>query len=132
YSTLLGSTNDGYEEYSEGIAIDATGSAYVTGYTAGTNFPMVRATDSTYNAVVAKISATGQALDFSTYLGGSGEDRGNGVALNPQTGRIYVAGQTRSSGFPTTAGAFDTSHNGGFDSFVTKFSPVGSTLSRAE
>ena len=98
---------------------------------------MVRATDSTYNggtydAVVAKISATGQSLDFSTYLGGSGEDRGTGVALNSGTGRIYVAGQTRSSGFPTTAGAFDTSHNGGFDSFVTKFAPIGSTLTRAE
>ena len=73
------------------------------------------------------------SLDFSTYLGGSSDDRGYGIAVNGATGRIYAAGQTDSSGsFPTTAGAFDTSYNGGFDAFVTKLSPAGSTLTRRE
>jgi uncharacterized repeat protein (TIGR01451 family) len=137
YSTLLGGTNDGFDEYSEAIAIDASGRAYITGYTKATDFPAVRASDTTYNggafdAFVATLGASGASLDFSTYLGGSREDRANAIAVNEATGRIYVAGQTDSSAFPTTAGAFDTTHNSGFDAFVTKFSPVGSSLTRRE
>jgi uncharacterized repeat protein (TIGR01451 family) len=137
YSTLVGGTNDGFNEYSEAIAIDASGRAYITGYTKATDFPTVRASDTTYNggafdAFVATLGASGASLDFSTYLGGSREDNANAIAVNEATGRMYVAGETDSSGFPTTTGAFDTTSNGGFDAFVTKFSPVGSSLTRRE
>ena len=97
----------------------------------------MQATDATYNggsfdAFVTKLATSGGSLDFSTYLGGSSDDRGYGIAVNGATGRVYVAGQTDSSGFPTTAGGFDTSYNGGFDAFVTKLAPVGSTLTRRQ
>src|SRR5207253_904800 len=83
-----------------------------TGYTATTNFPTAQATDTTYNggsfdAFAAKLGTAGGTLDFSSYLGGSGDDRGYGIAVNEATGRVYVAGQTGSSGFPTTAGVID-------------------------
>jgi beta-propeller repeat-containing protein len=134
YSTFLGGSGD---DLGEGITVDGSGRAYVTGYTETTNFPTVQATDSTYNGgsfdvFATKLFSTGGSLDFSTYLGGSSDDRGYGIAVNGATGRIYVAGQTDSSGFPTTAGGFDTSYNGGFDAFVTKLPPVGSTLTRSE
>lgn len=134
YSTFLGGSGD---DLGEGIAVDAAGRAYVTGYTETTNFPTVQATDNTYNGgsfdvFVTKLGTAGGSLDFSTYLGGSSDDRGYGIAADGATGRIYVAGQTDSSGFPTPAGGFDTSFNGGFDAFVTKLPPVGSTLTRRE
>jgi hypothetical protein len=134
YSTLLGGSGD---DFGEGITVDASGRAYVTGRTEATNFPTEQAVDSTYNggnfdAFVTKFDSAGGSLDFSTYLGGSNEDRGYGIAVNDATGRIYVAGQTDSSGFPTTAGAVDTGYNGGLDAFVTKLAPVGSSLTREE
>jgi hypothetical protein len=134
YSTLLGGSGD---DLGEGIAVDGAGRAYVTGYTEATNFPTVQATDTSYNGgsfdvFVTKLRTAGGALDFSTYLGGSSDDRGYGIAAHAATGRIYVAGQTSSSGFPTTAGAFDTTYNGGNDAFVTKLRPPGSTVTRRE
>jgi hypothetical protein len=134
YSTFLGGSGD---DLGEGVAVDGAGRAYVTGYTEATNFPTVQATDTTYNggsfdAFVAKLGTAGASLDFSTYLGGSSEDRGYAIAADGATGRVYAAGQTNSSGFPATAGGFDTGYNGGLDAFVTKLSPVGSTLTRRE
>ncbi len=134
YSTFLGGSGD---DLGEGIAVDGSGRAYVTGYTEASNFPTAHATDSTYNggssdAFVTKLRGTGGALDFSTYLGGSTDDRGFAIAADEATGSVFVAGQTNSSGFPTTAGALDTSYNGGFDAFVTKLRPPGSTLTRRE
>ncbi len=134
YSTFLGGSGD---DLGEGIAVDGSGRAYVTGYTEATNFPTAFATDATYNggafdAFVAKLRTAGDSLDFSTYLGGSSDDRGYAVAADGATGKVYVAGQTNSSGFPTTSGAADASFNGSFDAFVTKLVPPGSTLTRRE
>ena len=64
-----------------------------------------------HDAFVTKLDAAGAALVYSTYLGGSG-DEGQGIAVDA-SGSAYVTGYTRSSDFPTTAGAFDTSANGG-------------------
>ena len=69
-------------------------------------------------------------LSYSTFLGGSGDnsdDEGNGIAVDA-SGKAYVTGGTRSSNFPTTTGAFDTSHNGLADVFVTKLNPAGTAL----
>jgi len=121
YSTFLGGAGN---DYGKGVAVDAAGSAYVTGYTVSTDFPTTAgAYDSSHNgsqdAFVSKLSATGSSLLYSTFLGGAGADYGLGVAVDA-AGSAYVTGYTYSTGFPTTAGAYDSSHDGGQDAFVTK------------
>jgi len=129
YSTFLGgSTEDG----GQGIAIDAFGNAYVTGHTDSTNFPTASAFQtsgggSNYDAFVAKLNPAGSALVYSTYLGGSNEDSGQGIAVDT-VGNAYVTGHTDSTNFPT-ASAFQTSGGGlNDDAFVAKFNPAGSAL----
>ena len=122
YSTYLGGSGiDG----GHGIAVDGAGSAYVTGYTQLGGLPddrgrlrhdLQRRHD---DAFVTKLNASGAALGYSTYLGGSDYDLGQGIAVDG-AGSAYVTGYTRSADFPTTAGAFDTTYNGGGDAFVTK------------
>jgi hypothetical protein len=129
YSTYLGGTglDNGF-----GIAVDYTGSAHVTGYTESTDFPTTPvAFDTTFNgglqdAFLTKLDASGSALLDSTYLGGSDDDAGQGIAVDVVRG-AYVTGFTRSTDFPTTPGAFDTTYSGGqLDAFVTKLSPIQS------
>ena len=119
YSTYLGGI---YEDHGNSIAVDGAGNAYVTGYTGSENFPTTAgAFDTTYNggfsdAFVTKLDASGAALVYSTYLGGSGDDGsgddyGYGIAVDG-AGSAYLTGTTTSADFPTTAGAFDTTYNG--------------------
>jgi hypothetical protein len=132
YSTYLGGSGN---DESFGIAVDASGNAYVTGGTNSIDFPTTAgALDTTYNdgyptgdAFVAKLNASGSALVYSTYLGGSGDDEGNGIAVDAG-GNAYVTGWTESSDFPTTVGALDTTYNGGDDAFVAKLNANGSGL----
>src|SRR2546425_900691 len=79
------------------------------------------------HAFVTKLNAAGSALLYSTYLGGSGNDQGRGVAID-SSGHAYVTGFTLSANFPTTPGAFQTTSGGGFHAFVTKLNPAGSGL----
>jgi hypothetical protein len=105
------------------IAIDSVGSAYVGGVTGASNFPVTPGTFQTTSGGsddgwVAKPNPTGSGLIYSTYLGGSGEDNVNGIA-GDSAGFAYVRGFTRSTNFPTTPGAFQTSYGGGpSDDFV--------------
>jgi hypothetical protein len=129
YSTYLGGS--GYwGDDGQGIAVDASGSAYVTGTTASGDFPTTAdAVDTSWNysqdVFVTKLDVTGGTLAYSTFLGGTDDDTGWGVAVDA-TGNAYVTGGTASSGnFPTTSGAYDTSHNGSLDVFVTKISDGG-------
>src|SRR5258708_20355446 len=112
-----------------GIALDADRSAYVTGQTDSPNFPTtIGAFQTTFaggDAFVMKVDPTGSALVYSTYLGGSGADWGNGIAVD-SGGNAYVTGITFSTDFPTTAGAFQSAVSGG--AFVTKLDPAGSPL----
>lgn len=129
FSTYLGGK---YIDEGDAIALDASGSAYVAGYTQGGNFPTTAgAFDTTYNldtdGFVTKFNPQGSALLYSTYLGGGGSDVVADIALDPN-GAAYVTGSTRSAAFPTTPGAFDTSFNLCMDAFVTKLHPSGSTL----
>jgi Beta-propeller repeat/RTX calcium-binding nonapeptide repeat (4 copies) len=130
YSTFLGGVD---EDQGLDIAVDPyTRHAYVTGTTDSTDFPTTPGPfDSTFNgsldAFVTKLGPTGATLSYSTYLGGSGQDEGRGIALDG-AGGAYVTGSTASTDFPTTAGAFDQTHNGEFDVFVTKLAPTGATL----
>ncbi len=76
---------------------------------------------------MTKLNPSGSALVYSTFLGGVSLDEGNDIALDT-SGSAYVTGQTFSSDFPTTVGAFDTTFNGEIDVFVTKLNPSGSAL----
>jgi murein DD-endopeptidase MepM/ murein hydrolase activator NlpD len=121
YATFLGgNAKDG----GMSIAVDGLDNAYVTGWTQSSNFPTtVVAFDTSYNggddAFVAKLNPTGTGLAYATFLGGSSGDYGYAIAVD-EISNAYVAGTTNSSNFPTTAGAFDTSYNGGGDTFVAK------------
>ncbi|MGQ0570273.1 MAG: DUF7948 domain-containing protein [Armatimonadota bacterium] len=129
YSTFLWG---GARDIGFGIAVDASGSAYVTGQTVSTNFPVTPgAFDTTVtgngDAFVTRVNPTGSTLLYSTYLGGSDVDRGFRIAADA-AGNAHVTGQTASTDFPTTPGAFDTMANGSSDAFVTKLNPPGSAL----
>src|SRR5262249_28652711 len=104
--------------------------AYVTGFTTSTDFPTISPIQSrllgTRDAFVLKLNALGNALTFSTYLGGAGAENGNAIALDAQ-GNAYVAGDTTSSDFPTRT-PFQTSNNGRQDAFVAKISSSGVLL----
>ena len=100
--------------------MDTRGRAFVTGETLGQtlsfDFPTTPgAFDTTFNganeAFVTKLNASGSALAYSTFLGGTGADRGRGIAV--REGRAFVTGQTLSADYPTTPGVFDTTFNGG-------------------
>ncbi len=148
YSTYLGgSYTSNYDaERGNAIAVDAGGFAYVTGITCSGDFPTTAgAYDRTYNgpttsrqygdAFVTRLTPTG-ALAYSSYLGGSGryfnganrfDDEGWGIAVH--NGRIYIAGSTSSTDFPTTAGAYDRTYAGSQgslqDAFLTVLNPAG-------
>jgi hypothetical protein len=117
------------------IAVDGTGNAYVTG-SAGPDFPTTAgAFDTSYNgggsdAFVVKLNAAGTGLVYATFLGGSNDDRGYAIAVDG-AGSAYVAGPTDSLDFPTTVGAFDTSHDGGSDAYVVKLNADGAGLAYA-
>jgi hypothetical protein len=124
YSTYLGGS--GGTQVAYGIAVDSNGSAYVTGYNYGGNFPTANPVQAQnadfYDAFVSVLDPTGSFLVFSTYLGGTQDDFGRGIALDP-SGNIYVVGATFSTDFPTTSGSFEPSYMGGpYDAFVTKYS----------
>ena len=132
YSTYLGGSGREASFSYNRIAVDGAGHAFVTGYTESGNFPTTPgAFDRTYNgqgdAFVAELSATGAALVYSTYLGGGGGDTTQGIVLD-SGGNASVAGFTTSTDLPTTAGAYDTTYNGGFDAFITKMDATGAAL----
>ncbi len=129
YSTYLGGS--GYD-YGYGIAVDAAGSAYVTGMTRSTNFPTQSPYQATYqggvhDAFVTKLTPAGNALVYSTYLGGSGNDEGYGIAVDG-AGSAYVTGYTGSTNFPTQSPYQATYQGGNRDAFVTKLTPAGNAL----
>ncbi len=129
YSTYLGGTG---QDAGYGIAVDSQGLAYVTGYTQSTNFPTTTgAVQTSYagssDAFVTALNTTGTAQVYSTYLGGSSDDYGFGIAVDAAS-NAYVTGYTSSPNFPTTTGALQTSIKGGYDAFVSKISPAGNTL----
>jgi len=135
YSTYLGGTGG---DIGYGIAVDQAGQAYVTGVTStpGSGFPGTSGSplQSTFafdrDAFVAKLNAAGTAIVYATYLGGSGHDQGNGIAVD-QAGQAYVIGETSTpgSGFPGTAGSLiQSTHGGNTDVFVAKLNTAGTAL----
>lgn len=145
YSKLLGGTGP---DMGIGIAVDAAKNAYVTGVTISADFPTtLGAFDTTCgtdgdcdnfskdDVFVTKLNPAG-AVEYSTYLGGSGSEEGFDIAVGA-AGNAYLTGETNSSDFPTTPGAFDTDCNddgdgicagGAFDAFLTKVNTTGTAL----
>lgn len=131
YSTYLGGAT--HEDYGRDVAVDAAGNVYVAGFTGATDFPTSSGVfDTTQNGnwdiFVTKLNATGTAMIYSTYIGGSAAEFSYAIAVDA-SGNAFVGGTTESGDYPTTAGAFDTSYNGNGDGFVTKLDANGAALS---
>lgn len=129
YFTVLGGTAGRYEEAAS-IALDASGNAYVTGWTESADFPITAgAFDTTHegnsDAFVTKLSANGSIL-YSTFLGGTSSESGLGIGVDAD-GNAWVSG-VASTDFPTTPGAFQTSPGGLSDAFATRLNASGSAL----
>lgn len=112
--------------------MDFSGNAYVTGTTDSTNFPTVNSHQPAYgggyyDVFVTKFNSSGSALVYSTYLGGSGDDGGTGIGVD-SSGNAYVAGQTRSTNFPTVIPIQRYYGGGELDAFVAKFNSSGNAL----
>lgn len=128
YSTFLGGSD---VERGNGIAVDRAGNVYAAGTTSSGNFPVVSAYQSTKgggstDAFATKINPafTGSSsLLYSTYLGGTGDELGNGIATD-SAGMAYIVGSTQSVNFPVSPGAFQPALDAGQDAFVTKLNPL--------
>lgn len=142
YSTYLGGSGSGFVpfvgnfgDYGSAIAVDANGSAYVTGFTFSADFPVKNAFEKLYlgyffdtsNAFVSKFDSRGE-LVYSTYLGGTSNDQGVGIAVDAY-GNAYVTGEANSVDFPIK-NAFQSSNRSvsAANAFVTKLDPEGNAL----
>jgi hypothetical protein len=129
YSTYIGGSNS---DYGNAIAIDASGNAYITGYTSSSDYDITPGAFQTIiegdrEVFVSKLNSTGTGLIYSTYIGGSSEDFGYDIAIDGSD-NAYVTGTTFSSDYDTTPGAFQTTNGGNWDVFVTKLNSTGNTL----
>src|SRR5438874_2089015 len=129
YSTYLGGSG---ADWANSIAVDSSGNAYVSGATHSADFPTANARQPALgggyeDVFVMKINPAGNAVVYSTYLGGSCNDHGNAIAVDT-SGNAYVTGLTQSLDFPTTTGAFQTTCGCNSDAFVTEFSADGTRL----
>lgn len=127
-STYLGGAK---RDVGHGLALDGAGNIYITGDTQSSNFPTKNALDPTLSGsgrdmIIAKMSASGKSLVYSTYLGGSDWDSGDSIVVDA-TGAAYIAGWTMSSNFPVQK-AFDPTFNGNYDGVFLKLNPAGDAL----
>jgi hypothetical protein len=134
YSTYLGGNASEYSIDGGAIAVDGSGNAYVAGTTASTNFPGASASTiqpanggGFNDGFVVKLNTDGNAIVYSSYLGGSGYDAVNGIALDAQA-NAYVTGYTDSPNFPTVSPIQATRNGFGDDAFVAKVNAAGSAL----
>jgi len=131
YSTYLGGSGN---DWGYGIAVDSTGSVYLAGVTSSTDFPTVNPFQASNNSLatatgfVAKLNSSGSALDYSTYLGGSGFGWSSGIAVD-SSGNAYLIGYTQSTDFPTVNPLQASNKSpGSGNGFVAKLNPSGSAL----
>ena len=129
YSTYIGGSDD---DFGLGIAIDASNNVYIVGYSYSGNYDLQNPFQSTLSGmtdvVVTKLNSSGNALSYSTYIGGSDEDGGNAISVNSNNQAI-ICGGTWSMDYDITPGSHQTTNNGDYEGFVTMFSSAGNTLS---
>jgi len=127
YSTFIGGTS---HESGTSIAVDLDGNAYVSGATLSSDFPAVNAYDGSlsgsYDCFVVKLSAAGNSLLYSTFIGGTDGDSAGEIRVD-SAGNVYMCGTTMSPDFPTV-NAYDSSLNGYADCFVLKLNATGNAL----
>ncbi len=130
YSTYVGGDT---EDEAIAIAVDPAGCAYITGFTDSTNFPAVSALQTNLagatDAFVCKLGPAGTNFVYSTYLGGTNDDQGDGIAVDAQ-GRAWITGVTVSNSFPVV-NAIQARSGGGQDAFVAVVAPDGASLVRS-
>jgi len=130
YCTFLGGDD---ADIGRDIVVDADHNVYVTGGTWSTDFPTTtvafeKSNQGDRDVFVAKLDATGTALEYATYLGGTGQEEARAVAIDT-AGNAYVTGWTRSTDLYTETAVYDPTFNGGvFDVFLMKLNPSGSEL----
>ena len=128
YSSYLGGTQD---DFAQGIAVGPSGNAYLAGTTFSANFPKLAALSATLrgtsDAFVTSFAAAGSSLVYSTYLGGSADEAGHGVAVDT-SGNAFVVGSTSSSNFPLASPLQATFGGGALDAFVSKLNAAGSAF----
>ncbi|HEX8688586.1 MAG TPA: SBBP repeat-containing protein, partial [Pyrinomonadaceae bacterium] len=128
YSTYLGGSD---ADQANGVGLDSAGNVYIAGFTGSTNFPTANALQATnggfQDAFVTKINPAGNALVYSTYLGGSDSEQSRGLAVDA-AGNAYVTGQTGSTDFPTLNPDQATKGAVNEDAFLTKINPAGNAL----
>jgi len=134
YSTYLGGS---LGSKATAIAVDAQGSAYITGSTQSPDFPVAKAFQKScaldaasakcsVDAFLTKFAPTGKALVYSTYFGGTGRDEASGIAVDT-AGDVHLIGRTESDDFPT-AKPVQAHLKGSSDAFASRFNPAGSAL----
>lgn len=129
YSTFIGGVG---VDLGNSITIDVDGNAYTTGYTQSADYDVTSGVIQTSNAgasdiFVTKLNAAGTALLYSTYIGGSSEDRANSIAVDAG-GNAYITGYTSSTDYDVTSGAFQANNEGDNDVFLTKLNASGTIL----
>ena len=128
YSTYLGGSST---DLGMSVAVDKSNNLYVTGSTQSSNFPNLNALNvalrGIQNVFVTKLNANGNALIYSTYLGGTGTDQGNGIVADA-TGNAYLVGTTNSKNIPLAGTPLQSQLNGVQNAFVMKLNPSGSAL----
>ena len=129
YSTYLGGSA---ADHATAIAVDSAGNAYICGYTDSANFPVTNSAfqstlNGKFNAFVASLVNGGSSLNYSTYLGGNGDDQANALAVS-SNGDVDITGFTNSTNFPTTSGVYQQVKSSGEDVFVTQFNNTGASL----
>ncbi|MDJ1175233.1 SBBP repeat-containing protein [Roseofilum capinflatum] len=134
YSTYIGGVD---KDRANDIAVDRAGNAYIVGETESPDFPVQEGRTTTpfqpfaggsQDAFVLKLNPTGTQIDYASYLGGTGYDRGSGIEID-SNGSAYITGQTTSTGLGT-AGVFqqNTDPTNGSDAFVAKVNATGNQL----
>ncbi len=131
YSTFLGGSNFDGAYYSDAIAVDSHGNAYVTGFADSADFPTTPGAYQTSlkgpeNAFVTKLNSDGTGLVYSTYLGGSTDDVADGIAVDHDN-EAYVTGYTYSKDFPTK-NPYQSTNHGTANAFITELNSGGSDL----
>jgi uncharacterized protein (TIGR03437 family) len=123
FSTFFGGS---LSEFGRGVAVGGAGQVYVAGSTSSSNFPRLNpvrpALGGLTDGFVTKLNAAGSALEYSTWLGGTGNDQANAVAVDA-AGNAYVVGTTASTNFPLKDAV--QTQLGGTDAFVTKLDAAG-------